>query len=71
MKQPLKEMLKRIGGNRLLTEKTGGHNTYKALMKLEKGIRDLEKNFRRDPFFEANQKFSSKWVRLRSALWSE
>ena len=31
-----------------LNEKTGGQKTYKSLMKLEKGIKDLERNFNRD-----------------------
>ena len=30
-----------------LNEKTGGQRTYKSLLKLERGIRDLERNFKR------------------------
>ena len=32
----------------ILNEKTGGEKTYKSLMNLEKGIKDLEKTFKRD-----------------------
>ena len=31
-----------------LNEKTGGEKTYKSLMKLRTGIKDLEKTFKRD-----------------------
>ena len=31
-----------------LNEKTGGSRTYKSLMKLEKGIKELERDFNRD-----------------------
>jgi len=32
----------------ILNEKTGGEKTYKSLIKLETGIKDLEKTFKRD-----------------------
>ena len=32
----------------MLNEKTGGEKTYKSLIKLEKGINDLEKIFKSD-----------------------
>ena len=32
----------------ILNEKTGGEKTYKSLIKLETGIKDLEKTFQRD-----------------------
>ena len=34
--------------NEQLNEKTGGQKTYKSLMKLEKGIKELESNFLKD-----------------------
>ena len=40
----LREMIK----EQLLSEKTGGSKTYQSLLKLEKGIRDLEKTFARE-----------------------
>ena len=43
-KQRLKEIIK----EELQNLNEGGEKTYKSLMNLEKGIKDLEKSFKRD-----------------------
>lgn len=44
----LKDTAARYAAKQNLTEKTGGQKTYKSLMKLEKGIKELESNFLKD-----------------------
>ena len=44
----LKDTTARYAAKHNLTEKTVGQKTYKSLMKLEKGIKELESNFLKD-----------------------
>ena len=44
----LKDTTAKYAAKQNLTEKTGGHKTYKSLMKLEKGIKELESSFLKD-----------------------
>ena len=44
----LKQCAEKYASKQNITEKTGGQDTYKSLMKLEKCIKEVEKDFKRD-----------------------
>jgi len=44
----LKQCAEKYAAKQTITEKTGGEKTYRTLLKLEKCINELEKDFKRD-----------------------